>query len=64
MEIPIYSGGATQRMEVDPSFLGDKVKTRTLRAAVLMYRANKRVGTHSTLTRSEVSRSKRAIFKQ
>ena len=64
MEVPIYTGGATERIEVDHSFLGDKVKTRTLKAAVLMYRANKRVGTHSTLTRGEVSRSKKAAFRQ
>lgn len=64
MEVPIYRNGTADRVEVDPSFLGDKVKARTLRSAVIMYEANKRVGTHNTLTRGGVARSKKAIFKQ
>lgn len=64
MEIPIYRAGGTARVEVDPSFLGDQVKTRTLKAAVRMYEANQRTGTHSTLTRGGVSRSKGALFRQ
>jgi large subunit ribosomal protein L4 len=64
MEIPHYKNGQATRTEVDSSFLGDQVKTRTLRAAVLMYQANQRAGTHSTLTRAEVARSKRQLFKQ
>ena len=64
MEIAQYKNGQTGRVDVDASFLGDKVKRRTLRSAVLMYQANKRQGTHSTLTRAEVARSKRQIFKQ
>lgn len=64
MEIPLYSKGQTSRVDVDPAFLGDKVKTRTLRAAVIMYEANKRVGTHKTKTRGEIARSKKALFKQ
>ena len=64
MDVPSYKGGKTGRTEVDPSFLGDKVKTRTLKAAVQMYEANKRVGTHQTLTRAGVARAKRPIFKQ
>jgi large subunit ribosomal protein L4 len=64
MEIPHFKNGKTARTEVDATFLGDQVKSKTLRAAVLMYQANQRAGTHSTLTRAEVARSKRALFKQ
>ena len=64
MEVPIYKEGKTGRKEVDPGFLGEKVKTRTLNAAVLMYEANKRVGTHNTLTRAKVSRTKSPRFRQ
>ena len=64
MEIPHYTNGTAGRVDVDPTFLGDKVKNRTLRAAVIMYEANKRVGTHDTKTRAEIARSKRALFAQ
>jgi len=64
MEVPIYQSGSTSRVDVDPSFLGDKVKTRTLRAAIVMYEANRRVGTHNTRTRGEIARRKGALFRQ
>ncbi len=64
MEIPLYANGKAGRTEVDATFLGDKVKSKTLRAAVIMYEANLRVGTHSTQRRSEVSRSKRQVMPQ
>ena len=64
MEIPHWKNGKTGRIEVDPSFLGDKVKTLTLHAATVMYQANLRVGTHKTKTRGEINRSKRAVFRQ
>lgn len=64
MEIPHYKNGSAGRSNVDPSFLGDKVKTKTLRNAVIMYEANRRVGTHSTLTRANIARSKRQLFAQ
>lgn len=64
MEVRSYSDGQIGAQDVDPSFLGDKVKTRTLKAAVLMYQANKRAGTHDTLTRGEVSMTKKQRFRQ
>src|SRR6185503_13534264 len=64
MEIPILKRGKAERTEGDTSFLGDKVRSKTLRNAVIMYEANKRVGTHDTLTRAEVARAKRPLFKQ
>lgn len=64
MEIAHFKNGQAGRTDVDASFLGEKVKTRTLRDAILMYQANQRAGTHSTLTRGEIARSKRQLFKQ
>lgn len=64
MEIPHWKDGTTGRTEFDPSFLGEKVMSRTLHAAVVMYRANKRTGTHKTKTRAEIARSKKAVFRQ
>ena len=55
MEVLSLKAGKTGRTEVDTAFLGDKVRTRTLKNAVIMYEANKRVGTHNTLTRAEVT---------
>ena len=64
MEVLSLKSGKAGRTEVDTSFLGDKVRTRTLKSAVIMYEANKRVGTHNTLTRAEVARAKKPLFKQ
>jgi large subunit ribosomal protein L4 len=64
VEVLSLKGGKPGRVEVDTAFLGEKVLTRTLKSAVIMYEANKRVGTHDTLTRAEVARAKRPLFKQ
>jgi large subunit ribosomal protein L4 len=64
VEVLSLKGGKPGRTEVDTAFLGDKVLTRTLKSAVIMYEANKRVGTHDTLTRAEVARAKKPLFKQ
>jgi large subunit ribosomal protein L4 len=64
VEVLSLKSGKAGRTEVDTSFLGDKVRTRTLKNAVIMYEANKRVGTHDTLTRAEVARAKKPLFKQ
>jgi large subunit ribosomal protein L4 len=64
VEILSLSGGKAGRTEVDTAFLGEKVRTRLLKSAVIMYEANKRVGTHDTLTRAEVNRAKKPLFKQ
>jgi large subunit ribosomal protein L4 len=64
VEVLSLKAGKAGRTEVDTSFLGDKVRTRTLKSAVLAYEANKRVGTHDTLTRAEVARAKKPLFKQ
>lgn len=52
------------KVEVDETFFGDKVKKRLLKEVVLMYEANKRLGTHSTLTRAEVSLTGKKPYRQ
>ncbi|HYC77961.1 MAG TPA: 50S ribosomal protein L4, partial [Planctomycetota bacterium] len=64
MDVPVYRNGKTERAEVDLGFLGDRVLKRTLRDAVIMYEANARAGTHSTLGRSDIARAKKPLFAQ
>ncbi len=64
MQIPAWKSGAKSETSVDVAFLGDKVLKRTMHAAVIMYEANKRTGTHSTLTRAFIARAKKPLFSQ
>ncbi|MHC4942471.1 MAG: 50S ribosomal protein L4 [Planctomycetota bacterium] len=66
VEVKTYNKNTDQldKVEVDASIFGDKVKKKLLKEAVLMYEANKRQGTHSTLTRSEVSLTGRKPYRQ
>ena len=56
VDVPVYRFDTSDvsQAEVDESSFGDDVKWRVLRDAVVMYQANRRQGTHSTKTRSEV----------
>jgi len=56
-------GEAIGTKEVDPTLFGE-LKMQTMFGAVRMYEANRRVGTHSTKTRAEVSGSGRKPFRQ
>jgi large subunit ribosomal protein L4 len=66
VSVPVYQfdTGALSSTEVDESVFGDEVKWRVLRDAVVMYQANRRVGTHSTKTRAEVKGSTRKPWRQ
>ena len=64
MEVPVYRNGQAQRADFDASFLGDRVLKRAHRDAVIMYEANRRAGTHSTLNRGDVARAKKPLFPQ
>ncbi|MFC1587013.1 50S ribosomal protein L4 [Planctomycetota bacterium] len=66
LSIPIYDkdGTKTGDYELDPDIFGSKVRKRLLKDAILMYEANQRRGTHSTLTRSEVAGSGKKLFRQ
>jgi large subunit ribosomal protein L4 len=51
-------------VEVDRSELGGKINKQLLHEVVLMYLANRRAGTHSTLRRGEVAGSTKKLFRQ
>jgi large subunit ribosomal protein L4 len=57
-------GEAVGTVEVDPSELGGKINRQLLHEVVLMYLANQRAGTHSTLRRGEVAGSTKKLFRQ
>ena len=56
VEVPTYhwADGKVEPVEVDETALGDEIRYRLLREAVLMYEARLRVGTHCTKTRAEI----------
>ncbi len=51
-------------VEVDPADFGGKINKQLLHEVVLMYLANHRAGTHSTLRRGEVAGSTKKVFRQ
>ncbi|MDP6380714.1 MAG: 50S ribosomal protein L4 [Phycisphaerae bacterium] len=66
IELPIISvnGEEVGKFEVDESWFGGRVNKDLLRRAVLMYEANRRVGTAATKTRGMVVGSTRKLFRQ
>ena len=56
--------GKVGTTDVDVTSLGRRSPRRVMRDAVLMYEANRRAGTHDTLTRAEVNDSKIKPWKQ
>src|SRR5438477_10494699 len=59
-----HQGEAVGTVEVDPAEFGGKVNKQLLHEVVLMYLANQRAGTHSTLRRGEVAGSTTKLFRQ
>ena len=49
---------------VDAADFGGKISARLMHEAVMMYEANQRQGTHSTLRRGEVAGSTKKVFRQ
>lgn len=66
LSIPVFNsqGQTVGSVEVDPAELGGKVNRQLLHEVVLMYLANQRAGTHSTLRRGEVAGSTKKLFRQ
>ncbi|MCE9532332.1 MAG: 50S ribosomal protein L4 [Planctomycetes bacterium] len=66
LSVPIFSrtGQQVGTVDVDANEFGGKISPRLMHEAVLMYQANARAGTHSTLRRGEVAGSTKKIFKQ
>jgi large subunit ribosomal protein L4 len=57
-------GQSVGTVEVNPADLGGRINKQLLHDVVLMYLANQRAGTHSTLRRGEVSGSTKKMFRQ
>src|SRR5215475_1404736 len=57
-------GESVGTVEVDPAEFGGEVNRQLLHEVVLMYLANQRSGTHSTLRRGEVAGSTKKLFRQ
>lgn len=57
-------GDAVGTVEIDPAEFGGEVNKQLLHDVVLMYLANQRAGTHSTLRRGEVAGSTKKLFRQ
>jgi len=66
MEIPVYSiaGQVVDHLAVDEAALGGKPNMDLIRQAVLMYEANRRVGTAKAKNRHEVSGTARKPWSQ
>jgi large subunit ribosomal protein L4 len=57
-------GDSVGTVEIDPAEFGGKINRQLLHDVVLMYLANQRAGTHSTLRRGEVAGSTKKLFRQ
>ena len=66
LSINVYNrqGETVGTVEIDPAEFGGKVNKQLLHDVVLMYLANQRAGTHSTLRRGEVAGSTKKLFRQ
>jgi large subunit ribosomal protein L4 len=57
-------GESIGTVEIDPSDFGGVINRQLLHDVVVMYLANQRAGTHSTLRRGEVAGSTKKLFRQ
>ena len=64
--VPVVNktGAEVGSITVDPKDFGGKISKQLMHEAVLMYLANQRAGTHSTLRRGEVAGSTKKLFRQ
>lgn len=66
IELSVYnrSGQEIEKLNVDESVLGGAVRYALLKQAIVMYHANRRVGTVKTKGRGEVAGSDKKLFRQ
>ncbi len=66
VQVPVVNqkGESVGTVEVDPTEFGGAVNKQMLHDVVVMYLANQRAGTHSTLRRGEVAGSTKKLFRQ
>jgi len=66
INLTVYNkdGQEVESLKIDESVFGGKVRYSLLKQAIVMYHANKRVGTTTTKNRSMVAGSTRKIYRQ
>lgn len=68
ISVPVVNaqGASVGTVEIDPAEFskGGRISRQLMHEVVLMYRANQRAGTHSTLRRGEVAGSTKKLFRQ
>jgi large subunit ribosomal protein L4 len=66
ISLPVYNreGQEVEKLKVDESAFGGKVRYPLLKQAIVMYHANKRVGTAATKSRGMVAGSTRKLYRQ
>src|SRR5277367_6221385 len=66
LTLTVYNrqGDTVGTVDIDPADFGGKVNKQLLHDVVVMYLANQRAGTHSTLRRGEVAGSTKKLFRQ
>lgn len=66
ISVPVYNraGQQVSTYEIDPEVLSPEVNKQLLHDAVVMYEANRRMGTVQTKGRSDVAGSKKKLYKQ
>ncbi len=66
IEVAVYNreGNPVETLQVDEAVLGGSVRYPLLKQAIVMYQANKRIGTAATKNRSQVAGSTRKLYRQ
>jgi len=66
ISLPVYDreGKEVETLKVDKAAFGGRVRFALLKQAIVMYHANKRVGTAATKSRGMIEGSTRKIYKQ
>lgn len=66
ISVPVYNrdGAEVGKIDVNPAEFGGAINRQLLHDVVIMYLANQRAGTHSTLRRGEVAGSTKKLFRQ
>jgi large subunit ribosomal protein L4 len=64
LQVVNAQGQSVGSVEIDPAELGGEINKQLLHDVVVMYQANQRAGTHSTLRRGEVAGSTKKVFRQ
>jgi large subunit ribosomal protein L4 len=66
IELTVYSseGKELENLSIDENVLGEKVRYALIKQAIVMYHANKRVGTAATKSRGMVAGTTKKLFRQ